>query len=97
MWKAMFAMHTEDMDLLSINYLHKGHPKFWYSIPPSQADKVERFASSHFVHEKCKQFLRHKASLLSPTVLKSNSITAHRVRIVRFLLLITRHHTHPMI
>jgi jumonji domain-containing protein 2 len=78
MWKAMFAMHTEDMDLLSINYLHKGYPKFWYSIPPAQADKLERYAAGHFVTEKCKQFLRHKGSLLSPTILKGNSITAHR-------------------
>ncbi|KAI9912774.1 hypothetical protein PsorP6_005108 [Peronosclerospora sorghi] len=40
MWRAMFAFHTEDMDLYSINYLHTGKPKFWYGVPPNAGNSI---------------------------------------------------------
>jgi hypothetical protein len=48
MWRAMFAFHTEDMNLYSINYLHTGRPKSWYSIRPKEARRFEHFAQGHF-------------------------------------------------
>lgn len=76
MWKAMFAWHTEDMDLFSINYLHTGKPKHWYAIPESDRLKFENFCSVHFpeLSFKCKQFLRHKLTMIDPSIIKNNNI-----------------------
>lgn len=41
MWKASFAWHLEDVDLYSINYIHFGAPKQWYSISQKYARKFE--------------------------------------------------------
>lgn len=41
MWKAMFAWHVEDMNLFSINYLHFGEPKSWYSVAPGESTLSE--------------------------------------------------------
>jgi hypothetical protein len=42
MWRATFAWHVEDMDLFSINYIHFGAPKFWYSVPQGRANALEQ-------------------------------------------------------
>lgn len=47
-WRTVFPMHTEDMDLLSINYLHSGAPKQWYAVPSRLADLVEIIAAQYF-------------------------------------------------
>ncbi|KAE9024649.1 hypothetical protein PF005_g4154 [Phytophthora fragariae] len=80
MWRAMFAFHTEDMDLYSINYVHTGKPKFWYGVPPDAAPQLERAAQSMFPekHHACSQFLRHKTSLISPARLREFGVPFYR-------------------
>lgn len=69
MWKATFAWHLEDVDLYSINYLHFGAPKQWYSISQADARRFEAVMKSIWPTEAkaCDQFLRHKAFLISPS------------------------------
>jgi len=69
MWKATFAWHLEDVDLYSINYLHFGAPKQWYSISQHDARRFEAAMKNIWPTDAkaCDQFLRHKSFLISPS------------------------------
>ncbi|KAK5951151.1 hypothetical protein OHC33_007904 [Knufia fluminis] len=73
MWRATFAWHLEDVDLYSINYIHFGAPKQWYSVSQADAPKFENAMKSIWPQDAkdCDQFLRHKTYLVSPSILKS--------------------------
>lgn len=77
MWASVFSAHTEDMNLLSINYLHAGAPKYWYAIAQEDSHRFESLMSSMFSHlsTTCPEFLRHKRSLLSPSLLQKAGIS----------------------
>lgn len=77
MWASVFCAHTEDMNLLSINYLHAGAPKIWYAIAPGPDSKrFEALCEFHYsdAARSCKEFMRHKRYLLSPMVLHKAGI-----------------------
>ncbi|KAL7761100.1 hypothetical protein ACKLNR_007635 [Fusarium oxysporum f. sp. zingiberi] len=81
MWKATFAWHLEDVDLYSINYLHFGAPKQWYSISQADARRFEAAMKNIWPTDAkaCDQFLRHKGFLISPQHLKSHyNITVNK-------------------
>lgn len=82
MWKASFAWHLEDVDLYSINYIHFGAPKQWYSISQEDARRFEAAMRSIWPNDfkNCDQFLRHKTYLISPALLKERfNITVNKL------------------
>lgn len=80
-WKTMFGWHKEDLDLYSINYLHCGAPKYWYSIDLDSSEAFEKFVKKSFPDrfEKCSEYLRHKNTLIHPVVLRNNGIKIRKM------------------
>lgn len=81
LWKATFSWHLEDQDLYSINYLHFGAPKQWYSIPQSQNSKFYNLMKEIFNEDfkNCPEFLRHKTFLASPQFLAKHGIKCNSI------------------
>ncbi|KAK6464176.1 JmjC domain, hydroxylase-domain-containing protein [Scheffersomyces coipomensis] len=81
LWKATFAWHLEDQDLYSINYLHFGAPKQWYSIPQSERERFFDIMQDtfHDEYKNCPEFLRHKTFLVSPAFLAKHGITVNKI------------------
>lgn len=71
-WKAFFCWHTEDLDLSGINFVHQGKSKFWYAINNMDKKIIHREVEILFPehYSSCKQFLRHKTTLINPYYLK---------------------------
>ncbi len=80
-WRSLFGWHKEDVDLYSINYLHYGKPKFWYSIDLDCNERFEQLANTFFkdLYKECPEFLRHKTTLIEPKILLANGIKMQKV------------------
>lgn len=77
----MFGWHKEDMDLYSINYLHYGQPKFWYTVDMEDNAKFEEFAKAKFPEyfKECSDYIRHKTTLIHPQVLLDQGIRIRKM------------------
>ena len=80
-WRALFAWHTEDYDLYSVNYLHFGAPKTWYAVSAEHRQRFETAALSAApeLFRACPEFLRHKELLLSPQLLRASGVPFTRI------------------
>ena len=43
-----FCWHVEDLNMYSINYLHSGAPKIWYSIAPKDKEKFTNYCKNKY-------------------------------------------------
>ncbi|DBA74353.1 TPA: hypothetical protein ACH3X1_011126 [Trebouxia sp. C0004] len=83
MWKSFFSWHVEDVDLLSINYLHYGASKVWYAVPPGiHRARFEKLAQELFPKDaaSCSNFLRHKTVLITPALLHHHAMPVVTVK-----------------
>ncbi|KCV70529.1 hypothetical protein H696_02875 [Fonticula alba] len=80
-WGSTFSWHVEDVDLYSINYLHFGAPKHWYTVSSRDRVAFEHILRSWFPAEaaSCREFMRHKTFLADPAVLERRGIKVSRV------------------
>ena len=80
-WRSLFGWHKEDLDLYSINYLHTGAPKYWYTVDLDSNEDFEELAKENFsdCFRECSEFLRHKTTLIEPSVLLKNGIKLHKI------------------
>ncbi|XP_031625630.1 lysine-specific demethylase 4D-like [Contarinia nasturtii] len=75
MFGTFFGMHAEDSNMASINMLHEGAPKTWYGIPATMKIKLEELWKTEIFNETgCDLFIKHKALMYHPKVLRDNGI-----------------------
>ena len=76
-----FCWHTEDLYLYSLNYMHQGSSKIWYSIDHTQKEKMDAYIKNKYFATCLKQpDLIHRLTVhISPLELIKNGIKVYRV------------------
>ena len=74
-----FPLHTEDMDLGAVNYLHWGKAKIWIVVGDSEGKKLERkikedLVKNSQVETNCDNIIRHKDFIVTRKFLSDNDI-----------------------
>ena len=75
-----FCWHYEDLSLWSVNYMHVGGSKVWYSIPAADRKKFDRVVKEKLacLHDSDPNFLLDIIVQVSPAYL-----TQHGIRVFR--------------
>ncbi|KAI4326962.1 hypothetical protein L6164_019472 [Bauhinia variegata] len=76
-----FCWHFEDHCLYSMNYLHWGEPKCWYSVPGSEASAFEKVMRSSLpdLFDAQPDLLFQLVTMLNPSVLQENGVPVYSV------------------
>lgn len=83
MWASSIGIHTDDHDLITLNYLHQGAPKIWYIIHPSCCSQFEELVNKlklfSDISSSCLSPLQHKSLLIKPEFLQAHSIEYYEI------------------
>ncbi|OMO58640.1 hypothetical protein COLO4_34455 [Corchorus olitorius] len=76
-----FCWHFEDHCFYSMNYLHWGEPKCWYSVPGSEASAFEKVMRSCLpdLFDAQPDLLFQLVTMLNPSVLRENGVPVYSV------------------
>ncbi|XP_020527065.1 lysine-specific demethylase 5B isoform X1 [Amborella trichopoda] len=76
-----FCWHVEDHCFYSMNYLHWGEPKCWYSVPGNEAHAFEQVMRETLpdLFEAQPDLLFHLVTLLNPAVLREHDVSVYGV------------------
>ncbi|TKY70948.1 Lysine-specific demethylase 5B [Spatholobus suberectus] len=76
-----FCWHFEDHCFYSMNYLHWGEAKCWYSVPGSQASVFEKVMRSSLpdLFEAQPDLLFQLVTMLNPSVLQENGVPVYSI------------------
>lgn len=89
MYGTTFTWHREDRNFMSINYLHDGSTKLWYTVPFECSDRFERVIQEEIenislskrssLNINCNLAIRHKVVHVPPSFLKKHDIKFGKV------------------
>ncbi|KAK8584321.1 hypothetical protein V6N13_109707 [Hibiscus sabdariffa] len=76
-----FCWHFEDHCFYSMNYLHWGEPKCWYSVPGSEASTFEKVMRDCLpdLFDAQPDLLFQLVTMLNPSVLQENGVPVYSV------------------
>ncbi|KAF7810274.1 lysine-specific demethylase rbr-2 [Senna tora] len=76
-----FCWHFEDHCFYSMNYLHWGEPKCWYSVPGSEASAFEKVMRSCLpdLFDAQPDLLFQLVTMLNPSVLQENGVPVYSI------------------